>query len=74
MKRAGLIVLCVLLAFSLPAAAASKHRPYGKKARMHAKAPKPPQTRAHVPTIITPALAKKQDGDPAQSWQPYSYP
>lgn len=74
MKRAGLIVLCVLLAFSLPAAAASKHRPYGKKARMHAKAPKPPKASAHSLATAKPALAKKQDGDPTKSWQPYSYP
>ncbi|MFA7241664.1 MAG: hypothetical protein WC091_16255 [Sulfuricellaceae bacterium] len=74
MKRTGLIALCLLLAFSLPATAASKHRPYGKKARVHAKAPKPPKTAAHTPMTNKQALAKKQDGDPTQSWQPYSYP
>jgi len=67
MKRAGLIALCLLLAFSLPATAAKNANV--RKARVQAKKPKP-----HIqPTApAKPAIAR--DDDPTKSWQPYSYP
>lgn len=69
MKRAGLIALCLLLVFSLPATAAKNT--HGRKARVHAKKPKP-YIQPAAPA--KPAIVKKRDDDPTKSWQPYSYP
>lgn len=72
MKHLGQIALCLLLAFALPATAA--RTPHGRKARVHAKAPKPPAQHNQSPAPAKQAAAKKQEGDPTKSWQPYSYP
>lgn len=70
MKRIGLIALSMLLVYSLPAAAVSKN-PHAKRAQTRVKVPKP---RISSPMPANPPIAKKQDGDPTNFWQSYSYP